>query len=147
MLVFMALVFFGCFEQNDCLINNTNILKVALKGKTSGKDTTVTFISIQALGVINGDTDVSKPIVNIVNIPVQVNDSITTIIFKYNKIPKIITDTLIVRYRNETRVISEDCGAFLYQHDLAVPKTTFEKVRILTSVLLTTDKKNIEIFL
>ena len=143
----MALVFFSCFEQNDCLINNTNILKVALKGKATGKDTTVTFISIQAVGVINGDIDVSKPIVNLVNIPVQISDSVTTILFKYNKNSKIITDTLMVTYRNETRVISEDCGAFLYQHDLAVPKTTFEKVRIITSVLLTTDKKNIEIFL
>ena len=147
LLVLVAFVLFGCFEQNDCLINNTNILKIALKNKASGKDTTVTFSSIQALGVINGDIDVSKPFVGLVSIPVQINDSVTTVVFKYTNKLKTKSDTLVVTYRNETRVISIDCGAFLYQHDLAVPKTNFEKVRVITSVLLTTDKKNLEIFL
>ena len=150
MLILMVLIFSGCFEQPDCLITNTNFLKIALKGKTSGKDTIVTFVSIRALSV-NDNTRVEDILyagqkIGSAQVPLQIADSVTTIIFAYNRKLKLVSDTLVVTYRNETRVISPDCGAYLYQHDIDVPKTTFEKVRVTTSVLLTTVTKNLEIF-
>lgn len=141
----MVLIFFGCYEQTDCLINNTNILKIAFKGKTLGKDTTVTFISIRELKT-KGNL-YTNAAVGTVQIPLQIRDSITTVIFGYTEKSKLVSDTLIVSYRNQTRVIATDCGAYLYHLDLAVPKTNFERTRVTSSVLLTTVTKNLEIFL
>lgn len=141
----MVLIFFGCYEQTDCLINNTNILKIAFKGKTLGKDTTVTFISIRELKT-KGNL-YTNAAVGTVQIPLQIRDSITTVIFGYTEKSKLVSDTLIVSYRNQSRVIATDCGAYLYHLDLAVPKTNFERTRVTSSVLLTTVTKNLEIFL
>lgn len=145
LLILMGLIFFGCFEQNDCLINNTNILKITLKGKTLGKDTTVTFISIRALNL--EDELYTNKALGSLEVPLQTRDSTTTIVFDYNAKAQMVSDTLVVTYRNETRVISPECGAYLYQHDVLVPKTNFEKVRVTAPILLTTVKKNVEIFL
>ena len=141
----MVLIFFGCYEQTDCLINNTNILKIAFKGKTLGKDTTVTFISIRELKT-PGDL-YTNALVGSAGIPLQIKDSITTVIFDYKEKSKFVSDTLVVSYKNQTRVIATNCGAYLYHLDLAVPKTNFEKVRVTSNVLLTTVTKNLEIFL
>ena len=141
----MVLIFFGCYEQTDCLINNTNILKIAFKGKTLGKDTTMTFISIRELKTTGNLY--TNAVVSAVQIPLQIRDSITTVVFNYTEKSKFVSDTLVVSYRNQTRVIATDCGAYLYHLDVAVPKTNFEKVRVTSSVLLTTVTKNLEIFL
>ena len=145
-MILMILILAGCFEQPDCLINNTNSLKIALKGKTLGKDTTVTFISIRALKV-EGTLYANKPLGSL-EIPIQIDDSVTTVIFDYtSKKAKLTSDTLVVGYRNELRVISPDCGAYVYQHDIHITKTNFEKTNVTAPVLLTTVKKNLEIFL
>ena len=145
LLILMILILPSCFEQTDCLINNTNILKITLKGKTLGKDTTVTFISIYVLK----DENVlyTNQALGTLEVPLETTDSAETVVFNYMEMTKSVSDTLVITYRNELRVISPDCGAFLYQHDINVPHTTFEKTRVITSVLLTTDKKNLEIFL
>jgi hypothetical protein len=141
----MVLIFFGCYEQTDCLIDNTNILKIAFKGKTLGKDTTVTFISVRELKT-SGDL-YTNAVVSAVEIPLQIRDSVTIIVFDYVEKTKSVSDTLTVSYLNQTRVIATDCGAYLYHLDVAVPKTNFEKVRVTSSVLLTTVTRNLEIFL
>ncbi|MBK5277781.1 MAG: hypothetical protein JJE09_02850 [Bacteroidia bacterium] len=120
-------------------------MKITLKGKTLGKDTTVTFISIRELKT--PDNLYTNAPLGKIEIPLQIKDSITTIIFNYNEKSQSVSDTLRVSYRNQTRVISIDCGAYLYQLDLAVPKTNFDKTRVTSSVLLTTVKSNLEIFL
>ena len=145
MFILLVLMFSACLEQTDCLINNSNSLQVAFKGKTLGKDTTVTFVSIRELNT-PGDLYTNAALGS-ASIPLQIKDSITTIIFDYNKKSKLISDTLTVSYLNQTRVIAIDCGAYLYHLDLAVAKTNFEKVRVTSSVLLTTVPKNLEIFL
>ncbi len=135
----------SCFEQTDCLINNTNILKISLKGLTLGKDTTVTFISIH---VLKAETILyTNKELKTLEVPLLTTDSTTTVVFNYTEKTKLVSDTLVVGYRNELRVISIDCGAFLYQHDINIPKTTFEKTKVTSSVLLTTATKNLEIFL
>lgn len=144
-MILMVVLLPGCFEQTDCIITNTNILKISLKGKTLGKDTAVTFISIR---VLNAETDLyANQEIKTLQVPVSTTDSLATVIFKYTEKTKLISDTLVVGYRNELRVISRDCGAYLYQHDINVPKTTFEKTKVTASVLLTTVTKNLEIFL
>ena len=141
----MVLILPGCFEQPDCLINNTNILKITLKGKTLGKDTTVAFISIR---------DIKEPAALYLNqalgsiqIPVQINDTVTTVVFEYTEKSLPVSDTLVVAYQNQTRVISPDCGAYLYQIDVKIPKTNFEKTKVTNSILSTSATKNLEIFL
>jgi hypothetical protein len=141
----MVLIFSACYGQTDCLINNSNSLQVAFKGKTLGKDTTVTFISIRELktpGSLYTDAQLASA-----TIPLQIKDSITTIVFDYNRKSKLVSDTLTVSYLNQTRVIAIDCGAYLYHLDLAVAKTNFDKISVTSSVLLTTVPKNLEIFL
>ena len=150
LVILMALIFSRCFEQPDCLINNTNIVKIALKGKTLGKDTTVRFTSIRALWLAENLYSNTASIGNIL-VPLNLKDTLTTVIFKYEtKLGTVIktkSDTLVVVYRSETRVISPDCGAFLYQKDLNVSETNFTKVRVTTPILLSTVTKNLEIFL
>lgn len=149
----MALFFSSCFEQTDCLINNTNILKIGLKGRTLGKDTTVTFLSIRTLEdetILYENKNLSK-----VEVPLQISDTVTTVIFDYNESIVVsdtvqsifVSDTLTLAYKNQTRVISRDCGAYLYQLDAYIPESTFEKVRVTSSILLTTVTINLEIFL
>lgn len=145
LVILMAVILPGCFEQTDCILTNTNILKISLKGQTLGKDTTVNFISIR---VLNADANLyANQALSNLQVPVPTTDSIATVIFNYTEKTKLVSDTLVVGYRNELRVISRDCGAYLYQHDINVPKTTFEKTNVTASVLLTTVTKNLEIFL
>jgi len=143
--ILLALFASGCYEQNDCLVNNSNILKITLKGKTLGKDTSVTFTSIRKLNTA-GDLYTNK-LLGSLEVPLEIQDSITTVIFNYNEKLVAVSDTMVVAYRNQSRVINPYCGAYLYQVDVNVPKTDFEKVKVTTPVLLTTVTKNLEIFL
>lgn len=145
LIVLLALFFSGCFEQPDCLITNTNILKIAFKGKTLGKDTTFTFKSIRSLKSAEA-LYTNKSLPN-AEVPLQGTDTVATIIFDYDLKTKPVSDTLTITYRNEMRVISPDCGAYLYQKDVFIRKTNFEKVRVTTPVLLKAVTKNLEIFI
>ena len=145
MLFLMVLILPSCFEQPDCLLNNTNILKITLKGKTLEKDTTVQFLSIRAL---EAESELyANKLLGTIQVPLLIRDTIATVVFDYTEKSQLVSDTLVVSYRNQTRVISPDCGAYIYQVGVTIPKTNFEKTRVTTPTLLTTVTKNLEIFL
>lgn len=137
----LVLLMSSCFETPNCLIDNTNILKIALKSKTNGAAAEVTFDYIYVTNLNANVYENTK--LSTLQIPVDPTQSETTIIFNHDA----QSDTLVVNYRNETRLISPDCGAYLYQKDLKVLKTNFYEVRLITNVLLTNVTTNLEIFL
>lgn len=54
--------------------------------------------------------------------------------------------TLKVGYRNDVRLISEECGTDRVQVDLAILETQFDSVKVVNSVLTNDRRTNIEIF-
>jgi len=131
----------SCYEVPDCLINNTNLMKVALKSKTDGSAISVAFSSIYIVN-LNAIAYENQEAGNL-QLPVDPNSTETTFIFNYAS----GTDTLVVKYRNETRLINPDCGAFLYQKDLDVAETDFYEVRVINNILLKDVTTNLEILL
>lgn len=131
----------SCFETPNCLINNTNILKIALKSKTDGAAAEVTFDYIYVANLNANVYENTK--LSTLQVPVDPTQSETTIVFKHDA----QSDTLVVNYRNETRLISPDCGAYLYQRDLNVVKSNFYEVRLISNILLTDVTTNLEILL
>ena len=104
-MILMALIFSRCFEQPDCLINNTNILKIALKGKTLGKDTTVRFTSIRALWLAENLYSNTESIGNIL-VPLNLKDTLTTVIFKYEtKLGTVIRQSGCSKQREKINAI------------------------------------------
>jgi hypothetical protein len=56
------------------------------------------------------------------------------------------SDALTLSYSSETQLISEECGAFQYQKDLAIVSTDFAKTKLINTSLLTTVTSNLEIY-
>lgn len=139
--LFLAIVTCSCFEQPNCLIDNTNVMKIALKSKTDGSNAEVTFDYVHVVNLNSKLYENQKT--SALQIPVDPNQTETKIIFSHDA----QSDTLVVKYRNETRLISPDCGAYLYQKDLNVVKSNFYEVRVINSLLLTNVATNLEILL
>lgn len=104
-----ALGLSSCFDKGDCLINNSNLIKINLKKKADNKDTTLTFSAVQ----VEGATaflyqNVAK---KALELPVDGAKTTTSFILSYGGVEQKIT----FDYINQTIIPSADCGAFVYQ--------------------------------
>lgn len=135
------LVLSSCFDKGDCLITNTNIVKVGLRTMKDKKPATVNFVSIAVLG----DTVLyqNKSLAS-VELPVDPAKTEVSYVFVYG----VKTDTLSLAYTNQTIVLSPDCGAFPYQRNLSITRSTFgqDSVVVTDQSLLRGVKENVQIF-
>jgi hypothetical protein len=131
----------SCLEEGDCLVSNSNLVRVSLKSVKSKKDSTITFTSINlADGTV---LYANKPLASM-ELPVDASETVTTFFFQRGA----VKDTLVFQYRNEAVVVSPDCGAFPFQKDVSVARNTFERdsVRWLNNQLSKTATVNVEVF-
>jgi len=76
---------------------------------------------------------------------VDPNTTETEFVFVYEK----RSDTLVLGYTTQTRVLSPDCGSYNYQNNLTVKYSTFgtNRVIIIEPRLLNSVQTNVEIYL
>jgi hypothetical protein len=133
----------SCFDEGDCLIRSTTLIKVGLKDSTAtanAKEVTFSSIHIPGRGVLYEDETTSAFAI----LADPVVDEIVYV-FQYGN----RSDTIVFGYSNQTRVLAPDCGAFLYQDHLEVKYSTFgiNKVLVKNKQLLSSVPINIEILL
>ncbi len=131
----------SCFEEGDCLITNSTLVKVSLKDLDTKKDTTLTFLSITTLEgkEIYGEKALSK-----LELPVNPGETETSFVF----VQGAKKDTLTIHYTNETVVLSPDCGAYEFQKDLKAIKNTLgaDSIKWINNQLFKSITVNAEIY-
>lgn len=145
---FLLFVVTSCLNQANCLITSTNLVKISLKKVIDNSAATITFNSITVSGT--SFSFYNNATTTALNLPVNPDTTETTFLFSYQETAdgaiRNKTATLSLSYSNEIQLISEDCGAFQYQKDLAVVSTDFAKTKLLNTSLLTSVPSNLDIY-
>lgn len=141
----------SCFNQGDCLKTATNLVKVKLLNKTDGSIRETTFLSVMELShqadnttdtirfvPVGGDTTV-----NAIQLPLDPTLQESAFVFMTSD---SVVYNLDLKYNTFSRVVAADCGAFLYYENLSVSDTNFDRVKILSTQLLTSVTTNLEIY-
>lgn len=132
----------SCFEEGDCLVTNSNIVVVDFRKVADKK--AVQPVAISSVDVLGGVNLYRNQELSQLKLPVDPHLTETHFIIRQAS----KTDTLGFSYRNQSVVLAPDCGAYLYQFDLAVTRNTFgpDKVRIVNNALNTNIKSNVEVY-
>lgn len=138
--ILLILLFSGCLNQPDCTPTNTNEVKIAFN-KSEKVIREITFDEITVSG-LNKKFYVNSKVSSVI-LPVNSEIPETTITFKFEG----RTETMKLSYNMVSRVISKDCGAFLYQENLKVDDSTLKAFEIVNDKLLTNAKVNINVFI
>jgi hypothetical protein len=140
-LISLIYLFSGCLNEPDCQITNTNLVKIAFKidSKTPRE---ITFDEITVSGL--DDKFYTNARVSTVELPVSPVVPETTITFKFEG----RTETMTLTYLMISRVISPDCGAYLYHENVSVKESSFdeESINLISDKLLTNVTVNIEVY-
>ena len=138
--LFFSFLLVACFEEGDCLITNTTLVKVNLKSAKTRRDTTLTFARVTT----GPYTLYENRQLALLDLPVDPDTTRTLFVFQRGE----IKDSLIFEYRNESVVLSPACGAFDFQRDVKVVKNTMglDSVRWLNNRLVKNVKVNVEVF-
>jgi hypothetical protein len=143
---FIALVFLfnSCFDQGDCLITSTNIVMIDLE-TLAGVPRETTF-----LRVLRADSTVHFPDyentfspITTLALPLDPDKNQSSFNFYTSD---SVEYHLTLGYSTYSRVISTDCGAFLYFTDLSVVKSTFDSTRVTSPQLLLGVTENLKVF-
>jgi len=140
--VFFLLVLSSCFDQGECLITNSNMVRVSLR---SMKDKTVITVALKSVSVLNHDTALyANADASALLLPVDPGVNETSYLFVYGD----KTDTLSLGYDNQTVVLAPQCGAFPYQRNLTVTNSTFgqDSVVVTNPSLLKDAVENVRIY-
>lgn len=136
-----CLLLVSCFDQGDCLFSNTTFLKVKILDKdTVSQAERVLFNDVFTPG---GFTYLNDSTTSFFVLAVDPTKTEMKYVFQYEG----RSDTLLLGYTNQTIVLSPDCGSYIFQNDLEIKHTTFERIRIVNSRLLRSAETNIEILL
>ena len=139
----VVLICGSCFEKGDCIINNTNLVKINFLNTIGKTPHPITFSYIEVVGtsiLLYNDKAVSS-----IELPVDPNKTEATFILKYES---GTVETLVVAYRNQTTIPSSDCGAFVYQDQVSIIKNPFKATSIknVNTQLLKNATVNFEIY-
>lgn len=131
----------SCFEQGDCLVTNTTLVRVNLKKLKNRADTTITFTSVK---LENGLVVYENKALTLLELPVDPYKTVTTFVLQRGT----RTDQLTFQYRNESRVLSPTCGAYIYQKDMEVINNSLgvDSVRWINRQLFKSLKSNVEVY-
>jgi len=130
----------SCFDQGECLITNSNIIRVSLRTKDN-QPATITFASVS---VLNDTVLYTNKSLTALDLPVNPGVLEMTYVFDYGD----GTDTLSFGYTNQHVVLSPSCGAFPYQRNLSVTGGTFktDSVKVTNPSLLKDALENVRIY-
>lgn len=137
----------SCIEPPDCLLTSTNFVKINLK-KQDNTANPLAITSIAVPGTVL--TFYPNETVSFVTLPVNPESNETTFVFNYvieeNSVKVNKSASLTVGYKNEIRLISEECGAYQYQQDLTILSTDFTNTKLINTSLLIAVPSNLEIY-
>jgi hypothetical protein len=140
-LIFLLLLLGSCFNEGDCLITSTNLVKIDLLSKVDGSSRLTTFLQVRTDSlefVAHGDTTVVS--LQLPLNPDKLEESFTFLT------SDSLTFHLDLKYNTFTRIISSDCGAFLYYDGLSIKETDFNNTKVITTQLLTSVGTNLEVY-
>jgi hypothetical protein len=139
--VFSLLVLASCFSDGECLITNTNLVKVSFRAK---KDNSIASVAFKSISVLNDVVLYKNTSESVVRLPVNPGLNETSFVFVYGD----KTDTLSLGYDNLTAVLAPHCGAFPYQRNLKVLNSTFgqDSVVVTNPSLLRDVPENVRIY-
>ena len=140
--IVLIFLFSGCLNEPDCVPTNTNEVKIAFK-VNSKTPREITFDEITVSGLNKKFYQGAK--VSSVELEVSTTVTETVLTFKFEN----RTETMTLSYEMFSRVISPDCGAFLYHENLVVKETSFESesVIVVNNKLSTDATVNIEVYI
>ncbi len=134
-LMFVSLVLASCFNEGDCLISATNYVHFQFKKKTNiTTDTTVAFTSITVSN--SNSLLLQDSLSSELLIPLDISTDATSTTFIFHRADDVdnptitATDTLQVTYTKQSKVISRDCGAFTFYHNLKIIRTNLSSAQI-----------------
>ncbi|MBS1558062.1 MAG: hypothetical protein JST69_04975 [Bacteroidetes bacterium] len=124
LLLIMAL-FSSCFSEGDCLVTATNQMYIQFKKKSNATlDTNIYFLKIAVSGT-DSIFKFNSAVTNLL-LPLDIAHDTTTYLFRRvnskDSTLVIPTDTLIVTYTTQTKVLGKDCGAYQYFSNLKTLK-------------------------
>ena len=135
----LLLFFSACFNEPDCVITSTSLVKITMKTLKKSVDTVLTFNYVTISGtntILYQNTATSK-----LSLPLNPKADQTTFILRYGT--KV--DSIRVRYTPLNVILSPTCGAYVYYKDLATDTTSFSNHQVVNSQLSTSATVNIEI--
>ena len=144
--VFLLIIVSSCFEEGDCLITNSHIVKVSLKqfkDKTTAEKVLMDSVYIPGVATVFKP---DKPTDSVTQVNLVIDPSLTQVqyVFRYHG----KTDTLDLTYDNFVVIPSPTCGALLYQRNLAISESTFgqDSIAITERSLLRNVGENVSIY-
>lgn len=143
-MIFSFVFLTSCFDKGDCLITSTNLVKITLQKKQDGSPKTVIFLKVQEMHNLDTVDFVPDTIgVTTLQLPLNPNLQETSFFFlTKDSLPYHLT----LGYNTYTRIISADCGAYLYYNKLSVKDTNFDSTKVIFPQLLNSVNKNLEVF-
>ena len=143
-MIFSFVFLTSCFDKGDCLITSTNLVKITLQKKQDGSPKTVIFLKVQEM--YNLDTvDFVPDTIGVTTLQLPLNPNLQETSFFFltkDSLPYHLT----LGYNTYTRIISADCGAYLYYNKLSVKDTNFDSTKVVFPQLLNSVNKNLEVF-
>ena len=132
LLIFLIFLSSSCFNQGDCLITASGYTRIDLYDKANRRPKLIAFDSIAVSGtesILYRDS-----IRTTIFLPVNPREDTTRFTLNYDGKSDFIT----VKYSAETRIISPDCGAFVYFKNLEILKTSFDQslIKLVNAQLL-----------
>ena len=141
--IILMLVVSSCFDEGECLITNTNIVKVSLRLRETGQLVRVKFdsVSIQYTDSVYYIGQEAQGL----GLPVNPGVTEMTYVLAYGG----LNDTVSLAYTNQSNVLAPHCGAFPFQKNLVVVRyTTFglDSVGVTNQNLLKDVAENVRIY-
>ncbi len=142
-LILLVFLFNSCFNQGDCLITSTNLIKINLRSKDDGKSKSATFLQVREVTDLIEFPAYELIGISALQLPMNPKRLDATFVF-------LTSDSVVyhlnLTYSTFSRVVSPDCGAFLYYKDLSVTETDFDRTKIINPQLFKSVTTNLEIF-
>ena len=147
LLIFLIFLSSSCFNQGDCLITASGYTRIDLYEKANKQPKRIKFDSIS----VSGTESILYRDSVMTTLFLPVNPKSDTTLFTLNYDGK--SDFITVKYSAETRIISPDCGAFVYFKNLEIVNTSFDQsliklvnAQLLKDVVHQTYVTNLQIF-
>ena len=144
-LIFLLVFLISCFNKGDCVITSTSVVKIALQKKQDGASKRTTFLKVQETHDLDTVDIAGFENIEVTSLELPLNpsrDSTSFVFFTKDSLSFHLT----LGYTTYSRVITAECGAFLYYKDLSVKDSNFDSTRVTDSKLLISVKKNLEVF-
>ena len=139
--IFLLFLATSCFEEGDCLVTNSHLIRVSLREFEKTTPITILFDSVYTPGYPAFYKNISAATLEL---PIDPGKTEMVYVFTYEG----TVDSIKFGWDNLSVVHSPTCGAFPYQRNLVVPESTFgqDSVVVKDPSLTKNAKENVAIY-